>query len=40
VDYATFTTTGIDHVATCYLMMPAKAMQMNTENIDYTQRVQ
>jgi hypothetical protein len=40
VDYATFTTTGINHVAKCYLMMPAKAMQVNTENIDYTQRVQ
>lgn len=40
VDYATFTTTGINHVAKCYLMMPAKAMQVNTENIDYTLRVQ
>ena len=40
VDYATFTTTGINHVSKCYLMMPAKAMQVNTENIDYTLRVQ
>jgi hypothetical protein len=40
IDYATFTTTGINHVAKCYLMMPAKAMQVNTENIDYTLRVQ
>ena len=40
VDYATFTTTGINHVSKCYLMMPAKAMQVNTENVDYTLRVQ
>ena len=40
IDYATFTTTGINHVSKCYLMMPAKAMQVNTENIDYTLRVQ
>lgn len=40
VDYAAFSTTGINHVAKCYLMMPAKAMQVNTENIDYTQRVE
>ena len=40
VDYATFASTGINHVAKCYLMMPAKAMQVNTENSDYTQRVQ
>lgn len=40
IDYATFTTTGINHVAKSYLMMPVKAMQVNTENIDYTQRVQ
>jgi hypothetical protein len=40
IDYATFTTTGINHVAKSYLLMPAKAMQVNTENIDYTLRVQ
>lgn len=40
IDYATFTNTGINHVAKSYLMMPVKSMQVNTENIDYTQRVQ
>jgi hypothetical protein len=40
IDYSTFASTGINHVAKSYLMMPAKAMQVNTENIDYTQRVQ
>jgi len=40
VDYATFASTGISHVAKSFLMMPAKSMQVNTENIDYTQRVE
>lgn len=40
VDYDTFKSSGINHVTKSYLMMPAKAMQVNTENIDYTQRVQ
>jgi|688.fasta_scaffold09175_16 hypothetical protein len=40
VDYAAFATTGINHVSKSWLMMPAKAMQVNTENIDYTLRVQ
>lgn len=40
VDYATFASTGVNHVDKSYLMMPAKDMQVNTENIDYTQRVE
>jgi hypothetical protein len=29
-----------DRMSKCWLLMPAKAMQVNTENIDYTQRVE
>lgn len=40
IDYDTFKSNGINHVTKSYLMMPAKAMQVNTENIEYTQRVE
>ena len=40
IDYDVFKSSGINHVTKSYLMMPAKAMQVNTENIEYTQRVQ